>query len=121
MEEFARHIWIKQIQVRIEGVGGSRIWARAQQNQQNDVCPGNTQLSLGIRPVWSESSLFAWRNIGSLATENVQNKESDPAGRMPGWTESLLGAQVFSLILSCSGSFGLLPLFVWDCEMKDWF
>ena len=27
-----------------------------------------TQISLGIRPVWSESSLSAWRKFGSLAT-----------------------------------------------------
>ena len=26
-----------------------------------------TQISLGIRPVWSESSLSAWRKLGSLA------------------------------------------------------
>ena len=27
-----------------------------------------TQISLDIRPVWSESSLSAWRNLGTLAT-----------------------------------------------------
>ena len=32
------------------------------------VLPAKTQISLGIRPVWSESSLSAWRNLGSLAT-----------------------------------------------------
>ena len=32
------------------------------------VRPAKTQISLGIRPVWSESSLFAWRKLGSLAT-----------------------------------------------------
>ena len=31
------------------------IWATTWQNQQNDVCPAETQISLGIRPVWSES------------------------------------------------------------------
>ena len=31
------------------------------------VSLAKTQISLGIRPVWSESSLSAWRNIGSLA------------------------------------------------------
>ena len=30
--------------------------------------PAKTQISLGIHPVWSESSLSAWRNLGSLAT-----------------------------------------------------
>ena len=28
-----------------------------QQNQQNDVCPANTQIILRIRPVWAEFSL----------------------------------------------------------------
>ena len=32
------------------------------------VRPTKTQVNLGICPVWSESSLLAWRSIGSLAT-----------------------------------------------------
>ena len=32
------------------------------------VRPAKTQISLGIRPVWSESSLSAWRKVGTLAT-----------------------------------------------------
>ena len=32
------------------------------------VRPAKTQISLGIRSVWSESSLSAWRKLGSLAT-----------------------------------------------------
>ena len=32
------------------------------------VRPAKTQISLGIRPVWSESSLSAWRKLGPLAT-----------------------------------------------------
>ena len=32
------------------------------------VRPAKTQISLGIRLVWSEASLFAWRNLGSLTT-----------------------------------------------------
>ena len=32
------------------------------------VRPAKTQISLGMRPVWSESSLSAWRKLGSLAT-----------------------------------------------------
>ena len=35
---------------------GKQIWATAWQKQQNDVRP-RTQISLDIRPVWSESSL----------------------------------------------------------------
>ena len=44
-------------------------WDAEGQNQQNDpVRPAKTQISLGIHPVWSESSLSAWRNIGPLTT-----------------------------------------------------
>ena len=32
------------------------------------VRPAKTQISLGIRPVWSEFSLSAWRKLESLAT-----------------------------------------------------
>ena len=38
------------------------------------VRPAKTQISLGIRPDWSEYSLFAWRNIGSLATHWAQRR-----------------------------------------------
>ena len=32
------------------------------------VHPAKTQISLGICPVWSESSLSTWRKLGTLAT-----------------------------------------------------
>ena len=47
------------------------------------VYPAKTQITLGIRPVWSESSLSAWRKLGSLSTHVF-----------PDWSESSLGAQV---------------------------
>ena len=47
------------------------------------VRPAKTQISLGIRPVWSESSLSAWRKLGSLATHWAYNEDSDQTGRMP--------------------------------------
>ena len=62
------------------------------------VCPAKTQISLGIRPVWSESSLSTGRNIGSLATHWAHSKDSDQPGhlgRCPGWSESSLGARHF--------------------------
>ena len=36
-----------------------------------------TQISLGIRPVWSESSLSAWRKLGSLPTHWAPSEDSD--------------------------------------------
>ena len=45
--------------------------------------PAKTQISLGIRQVWSESSLSAWRKLGSLATYWAHSEDSDQTGRMP--------------------------------------
>ena len=59
------------------------------------VRPAKTQISLGIHPVWSESSLSASRKLGSLATHWAHSEDSDQTGRCPGWSESLLGAQSF--------------------------
>ena len=42
-----------------------------------------TQISLGICPVWSESSLSAWRKIGFLAIQWVHSEDADQTGRMP--------------------------------------
>ena len=52
-------------------------WAATWQNQQNECAPSEDSISLGIRPVWSESSLSAWRNLGSLATYWVHSEDSD--------------------------------------------
>ena len=37
--------------------------------------PAKTQISLDIRPVWSESSLSAWRKLVSLATNWAHNED----------------------------------------------
>ena len=74
------------------------------------VRQAKTQISLGIRPVWSESSLSAWRNLGPLATS---------MGGCPGWSESTLGAHAILFVLSWGGSFvGLCcwQLFSVDCS-----
>ena len=63
-----------------------------------------TQISLGIRPVWSESSLSAWRKLGSLATQWVHNEDSDQTGRMPRLICVFTGCTVTLLVLSCRGS-----------------
>ena len=40
-------------------------------------------MSLSIHPVWSESSLSAWRNIGPLTTHGACSKDSDQTGQLP--------------------------------------
>ena len=47
------------------------------------VRPAKTQISPGIRTVWSESSLFSWRTIVLLAIHWAHNEDSDQTGRMP--------------------------------------
>ena len=63
------------------------------------VRPAKTQICLGIHPVWSESSLSAWRKLGSLATHWAHSEDSYRTGLMPGgcqgWSESSLRAQSF--------------------------
>ena len=59
------------------------------------VRPAKTQISLGIRPVWSEFSQSAWRKLGSLTTHFAQAKTLIRLGGCPGWSESSLGAQSF--------------------------
>ena len=49
---------------------------------KSHVRPAKTQTRLGIRPVWSVSSLCAWRNLGSLATHWALNEASYQTGRM---------------------------------------
>ena len=69
-----------------------------------------TQISLGIRPVWSESSLSAWRKLGSLVTHEAHSEDSDQSS----WSESSLGAQSILLILTCCGSKSM-------CMFNDWY
>ena len=59
------------------------------------VRPAKTQISLGICPVWSESSLSARRKLGSLATHSAQAKTLIRLGGYPGWSESSLGTHSF--------------------------
>ena len=68
------------------------------------VRPAKTQISLGICPVWSESSLSAWRKLGSLVTHWAQSEDSDQTGGKPSWSESSLGAHAILLVLSWGGS-----------------
>ena len=74
------------------------------------VRPAKTQISLGIRPVWSESSLPAWRNLGSLATHWAHREDSDQTGRMPRLIWVFAGRTLILLVLSwggsCTGSLG---------------
>ena len=69
------------------------------------VHPVKTQLiSMGICPVWSESLLSAWRNLGSLTTHWAHCEDTDQTWRMPRLIWVFAGAQIILLILSCGSS-----------------
>ena len=70
------------------------------------VRPAKTQISMGIRPVWTETSLSAWRKLGSLATHWAHNEDSDQTGRMPRLIWVIAGRRVILLVLSCRCSCG---------------
>ena len=63
--------------------------------------PAKTLISLGICPVWSGSSLAAWRKLGSLATHWVHSKDTDQTGRSLRWAHShFVGFVTRGLILA---------------------
>ena len=106
-------------------------WAATWQNQQNDFAPSTDSFAQSasesllsawgrktFRPVWSESSLSAWRQLGSLATHWAHSEDSDQPGHggCPGWSEVSLGTHIL-LILSCCGSLGFTVLLLgWTRE-----
>ena len=77
---------------------------RHDKTNKMSVCPAKTQISLGIRPVWSGSSLSAWRNLGSLATHWAHSEDSDQTGRMPRLIWVIAGRTLILLVLSSRGS-----------------
>ena len=79
--------------------------SRHDKTNKMSVRPAKTQISLGICPVWSESSLSAWRKLGSLATHWGHSEDSDQTGRMPRLIWVLAGCTLILLVLSCCGSY----------------
>ena len=69
------------------------------------VRPAKTQISLGIRPVILESSLSAWRKLGSLAIQWAHSEDSDRTGRMPRLIWVFARHTLTLLVLSRGGSF----------------
>ena len=77
------------------------------------VRPTKTQISLDIRPVWSESSLSAWRKLGPLATYWVHSEDSDQTARMPRLIWVFAGRTVTLLVSSCRAS-NSISFFNWS-------
>ena len=69
------------------------------------VRPAKTQISLGIRPVWSESSLCAQWVAKDPSFLHADSEDSDQIGRMPRLIWVFAGYKVILLVLSRGGSF----------------
>ena len=68
------------------------------------VSPAKTQISLGIRPVWSESSLCTqWVDKGPSFLHAI-SEDSDQTGRMPRLIWVFTGRTTTLLVLSWGGS-----------------
>ena len=78
-------------------------WATTWQNQQS-VRPAKTQISLGICPVWSESSLCAQWVAKDPKFLHADSEDSDQTGRMPRLIWVFPGRTLILLVLSCRGS-----------------
>ena len=61
------------------------IWAALRQNQQNDCVPVKTQISLGVRPVWSESSLCTQWVAKDPSFLHADSEDSNQTGRILRW------------------------------------
>ena len=104
------------------------------------VLPAKTQISLGICPDWWESSLSAWRKLGSLAIHWAHSEDSDQIGQMPrliwvfAWRSHFVGfvmrrlisgscqlfisAKIILLICICLKAMG--RIFVGLCQVGAW-
>ena len=68
------------------------------------VRPANTQISLGICPVWSESSLCTLWVLKDPSFLHVDSEDFDQTGWMPRLIWVFAGHTVTLLVLSCRGS-----------------
>ena len=71
------------------------------------VRPAKSPISLGFRPVWSESSLCAQWVAEDPMFLHADNEDFDQTGRMPGLIWVVVGRTLILLVLSCRGSFGI--------------
>ena len=88
--------------------------------------PANTQINLGNRPVWSESSLSAWRSTGSLASHWAHSEDSVQTWWIPRLirvfaerTYHFVGFVMRQLIYIFN--FLLLLYQTFDCDKVQWF
>ena len=80
---------------------------KPQHNKTNKMSmrPAKTKISLGIRPVWSESLLGAQWIAKDPSVLHADSEDSDQTGRMPRLIWVFAGRTLILLVLSCHGSY----------------
>ena len=81
------------------------IEPRHDKTNKMSVRPAKTQISLGIRPVWSASSLCTQWVAKDPSFLNEDSEGSDQTGRMPRMIWVIAGHTLTLLVLSCRGSY----------------
>ena len=81
---FSIHQWVQKMQTEWQSVDPDQttVWSRF-------AVFIHTYLSLCLG--WSDSSLSAWRKLGSLATHWAHSEDSDQTGQMPRLTRVFVG------------------------------
>ena len=69
------------------------------------VCAQRRLRSAGASTQSDQSSMSAWRNLGSLAFHWAHSEDSDQTGRMPRLIRVFPGRTLILLVLSCCSSF----------------
>ena len=77
------------------------------------MCTTKTQISLGIHPVWSESSLCAHWVAKDPSFLHADSEDSDQIGRMPTLIWVFAGRTTTLLVLSRGGSYYLDSYQTW--------
>ena len=80
--------------------------------------PAKTQISLCIRPVWSESSMCPQRVAEGPSFLHTNSEDSDQTGRLPRLIWVFAGRTVIVLVLSWGGSLCLLYWIAVTIHMK---
>ena len=80
-------------------------WAVTWQNQQNGTCAQRRFRSAWASVQSDQSSLSAWRKLGSLATHWACSDDSNQTGRIPRLIWVFTGCTVIFLVLSWCGSY----------------
>ena len=78
---------------------------RHDKTNKTSVRPAKTQISLGIRPVWSGSLLCAQWVAKDPRFLHADIEDSDQTGRMPRLIRVFAGRTLILLVLSCRGSY----------------